>query len=586
MNEVEEAFSKLSPKDLWSHVVYFSHITKISGSENEWAACEYIKKALEEYEIPVEVHEFYSFLSYPLKAKLIILSPEYKEIECITHSFSSSTPVDGIEAEICYIGSEKAKKCGKKLIKRKITLIDGTASPLAVKMTEDNGAAGQIHISGEDVIHEMIVTTIWGTPTPESLERLPNIPVISIRKKDGDYLKSLCEKGSVRARLLTKTWTGWKKIRIPVATIRGSGSEAEKYVIVGGHYDSWYEGATDNGTGNAACIELARLLATLPEGTLKRSVKIAWWPGHSTGRYSGSTWFADSQWKDLNRNAIAYLNVDSPGCNRAITYVLEAMAELRDYATKIINEVTGLPWKMDRPGRYGDESFWGLGIPSLDVYSMLPENEQAPEVGGSGGGWWWHTKYDTIDKANISILIRDLKVLLYATAGLCSCQILPFDFSCTADEILEALNNLQKGSKLDLMDVVHDAEELKETSKKLNSILPKVLSTYENLNKPKDMDKYEMLLDTVNASLMRICRIIIPMLYNECGRYDQEPAFNKPLIPALQPVSVLSEMKEESGQFRFLKTKLIREKNSVSDSINLATELIKELIKLVEEKLQ
>jgi len=76
------------------------------------------------------------------------------------------------------------------------------------------------------------------------------------------------------------------------------------------------------------------------------------------------------------------------------------------------------------------------------------------------------------------------------------------------------------------------------------------------------------------------------MLYNECGRYDQEPAFNKPLIPALQPVSVLSEMKEESGQFRFLKTKLIREKNSVSDSINLATELIKELIKLVEEKLQ
>ena len=30
------------------------------------------------------------------------------------------------------------------------------------------------------------------------------------------------------------------------------------------------------------------------------SQKIAWWPGHSTGRYAGSTWFADAFALDLD----------------------------------------------------------------------------------------------------------------------------------------------------------------------------------------------------------------------------------------------------------------------------------------------
>ena len=47
--------------------------------------------------------------------------------------------------------------------------------------------------------------------------------------------------------------------KLPVATIPGT-DEPEKYFLVGGHLDSWYVGTTDNATGNAAMLELARVL--------------------------------------------------------------------------------------------------------------------------------------------------------------------------------------------------------------------------------------------------------------------------------------------------------------------------------------
>ena len=53
---------------------------------------------------------------------------------------------------------------------------------------------------------------------------------------------------------------------------------------------------------------------------LKRSVRIAWWPGHSTGRYAGSTWFADAFAIDLDENCVAQVNCDSPGCRWATLF--------------------------------------------------------------------------------------------------------------------------------------------------------------------------------------------------------------------------------------------------------------------------
>ena len=90
-------------------------------------------------------------------------------------------------------------------------------------------------------------------------------------------------------------------------------------MLVHGHYDSWDVGVGDNATGDATLIELARVLWQ-ERRELKRSVKLAWWPGHSTGRYAGSTWFTDAFALDIDRNCVAQINCDSPGCRWATSY--------------------------------------------------------------------------------------------------------------------------------------------------------------------------------------------------------------------------------------------------------------------------
>jgi len=75
--------------------------------------------------------------------------------------------------------------------------------------------------------------------------------------------------------------------------VRIQGRDESKFVLLHGHYDSWDVGVGDTPTGDACMMEVARMLWANRD-RLERSVRICWWPGHSTGRFAGSTWYADT----------------------------------------------------------------------------------------------------------------------------------------------------------------------------------------------------------------------------------------------------------------------------------------------------
>ena len=66
---------------------------------------------------------------------------------------------------------------------------------------------------------------------------------------------------------------------MPVATIPG---KSESFVLLSGHYDSWYEGMTDNGAANVLMLETARTLEKFKD-RLNRTVVIAGGPVIRTG---------------------------------------------------------------------------------------------------------------------------------------------------------------------------------------------------------------------------------------------------------------------------------------------------------------
>jgi len=294
------------------------------------------------------------------------------------------------------------------------------------------------------VVHAMTSSTIWGTPTPEKAGRLPHIPIVSITRDDGEAIKSLLKRYPLKVRVISKVWSGWRKSKLVIAKISGA-KEHDKYVLVGGHLDSWWYGATDNATGNATLLELARVL-WLNRDKLRRGVKIAWWPGHSDGRYAGSTWYADVFFSDLYKNCVAYINIDSTGCKdfRLIYGWVWRTADVEELHDKTIADFDeGKPLNPSRVGRAGDHSFLNSGVASLATYAMAPPEKVAVGVGGSGGGWWWHTKYDTVDKVDFDILAWETQYNAVLIFRLCNSDILPLRPSKIVLDIVNEVHNLE-----------------------------------------------------------------------------------------------------------------------------------------------
>ncbi|KAG1657743.1 N-acetylated-alpha-linked acidic dipeptidase 2 [Nymphon striatum] len=116
-------------------------------------------------------------------------------------------------------------------------------------------------------------------------------------------------------------------IKNVIGTIKGF-VEPDRYVVIGGHHDSWRYGAIDNAGGIAVISELVRVYGKLVQDGWKprRTIIFASWDANGFGRIGSTEWvevsISDSQLhisslvtienlKILKERAIAYLNVDS-----------------------------------------------------------------------------------------------------------------------------------------------------------------------------------------------------------------------------------------------------------------------------------
>ena len=332
----------------------------------------------------------------------------------------------------------------------KIVLSEGLANPECCLDFEQRGALAQIYINPGQASHWGIATTVWGMPDLDSMDRIPNTPVLAINRPDGEALVAKAKAGRCEITVHSLSDQRWKRVPLVVAEITGN-EEPEKFVLAHGHLDSWAVGGGDNAVGNATLLELARVFGR-QRGHLRRSIRLAWWPGHSTGRYAGSTWYADTFALDLAENCIAQVNIDSPGCRGATAYThISWMPETEEFCQQAIRDVTGLPSDGERPHRAGDYSFNNIGISSFFMLlSTKPPEDVAAEglydVGGCGGNIEWHTEADDILVADRDILLRDIKVYVGTLGRVANADIYPFDFRVVAGEFATTLADYEKAA--------------------------------------------------------------------------------------------------------------------------------------------
>lgn len=578
MPQMDAAARELvSTKELETSVSHLCALgEKVSGSTEEAKACEFLTTRLKAYGYTPTVHEFDSYISHPRSARLTVHSGgKSVEIPSVGVAFGLSTGPDGVTEDVVLVGQGSDADYVAKDVRGKIVLVTKLPSPGNAVAAAKHGAKGMICMSAGKQRHKMIITPVWGTPEFDQKSEIPRVHVVSIAKTDGDGIIDDLKRGPVRATLITDTFEGWRKVRLPTAELKGHEPE---FVLVGAHYCSWFDGSTDNVTGDSCVLELARVLKQF-DGKLRYGIRFAWWPGHSHGRYSGSTWYADTFWHDLRDHAIVYFNIDSPGVKGATVYVpRHQMAEVADFNETMTTEITGwttmkttnaqlaLGRRGDkyvsptRPSRAADQSFWGIGVSSMSVYSMLTPDDANRDhnVGGSGGAWWWHSEHETVDKFDAAILAQDTRLYASIMLRLATADVLPFDLAAIAQDYLDSLKEYDEeaGRWLPFKELIADVQALHKQ-------LAALQAHCSNL-------KDEKKTAAVNRLYLRIARTLNPILYQTRSPFEHDPALGSRALPSLGPALRLKSMNPDGDAFKFSVVGLKRRMNQVRHQIREA----------------
>ena len=551
---------------------------RVSGMGQDRVAAEYICDMLTSYGCDeAKVLEFETYNSRPGTSEFILLEPEHRKLESLPCCHIEPTPLEGAEYEVVYVGSGGEDDYLGKDVVGKAVLVEvsyAPATPEKAVIAARNGAVVMICMnwgpSDRSEICMRGLKGVWGNPTPETYEKIPKIVGCGISRGDGEYLKELYQKGeTVKVFLKITAERLWETLPQPMAVIRGK-EEPEKFLLISAHLEAWEPGATDNATGDATQMEIARILAKHKD-ELKRSVVFNFWNGHEIAEATGSTWYADYFWDELNENCIGYFNIDSTGMIDTEVYQADASRELKDFAVKTGELALKEKVRYSVLGKIGDQSFFGLGIPSIFGHMCFSEQE-LERTHGATFGWWNHTVQDGLDKVSVEKLEKDNLTQLAYAIGILNSKILPYNFELTAKDIDEKLYGFiqDAGEIIDLSVMKSQTEKLISNVAKLNALIAVELEKNDN----------EAFCKKINTVLLKLSRTLTGPFYSGVGRYEQDSYGSSILtkaIPLLHPLREMVGMDKTSLEYRLLYTKMLRNRNYLTDSLRSANEHIASL---------
>ncbi len=525
---------------LMGHMDEFARWVKLSGTPDELTSLKYVQGRLDEFGYRTELLHHDAYISLPGRSRVDV---DNQTLSSITHSFSRPSPAEGMTGRLVYVGDGAAEDFSQHDVRGAIVLTEGIASPAQAANASRAGAVGQIQISPHEHLHEMCVSPVWGSPSAETLAQLPGTVVCTVSNADGSALRERLARGEQpRVTLHAEVDSGWRQTPILVAELDGPDADGP-FVLYSGHHDTWYYGVMDNGAANATMLEVARLMAPQRE-KWRRGLRLCFWSGHSHGRYSGSTWYADQHWDELERRCAVHVNVDSTGGIGAVVLEHAAAApELLALAGEAIGEQTGAKYVGKRMSRSSDQSFWGIGIPAM--FGALSEQPPAPVKMRNALGWWWHTPQDTLDKIDPANLVRDTKVYVHTLWRLLTDPVLPLDFVTHARGLLEELGRI--GAPLDgrfpVDGLVAAAEALRDAA---------AAGGHDD------------------AALMHASRALAPMYYTSGDRFVHDPALPLQAWPVLQPLRELAKTERGSDAAHALTVSATRGRNRMLHALREA----------------
>ena len=537
----------LCKERIMEDIKIFNQWERYTGTEAGEKAAEFIAERMDQLNIAVDREKYQIYRSLPGNAFAKIESLETtKEIPLTPYVYSGSAKE--LKAEVVF-DEASLSGCSQKEMKKRMERFSGKvvltyeSSFSFACAAKAAGAVGILTIWQTNLAHHGTLGGVWGSPEPEDLRyHYPRIPFAEILKDDGESLRAKCEAGEkVEISLTVEMDDGVYTSMMPIAKIQG---KSEKFVLVSGHYDSWYEGITDNGVANAAMMEMARVFKENQQD-LERSVVFAWWSGHSDGRYSGSTWYYDNHWEELNKNCVAHINMDICGCKGSdLVGFNSSLLEGEEFAKEFLKEfneeepIAPIPM-----ARFADQTFWGAAVPFAIMPKFSKRNVQKLPF------FWWHTKEDTIDKIDEMIVLRDAKVVAKLAAIFTNMERLPAKMTDFVDVMEKRLYVIQNA--------LHEDFDLTKAFAFVECLKKKISEYEEALDNRKDTDD----------AIIGIAGEMVRITYTASSQYHQDLAVEGPMFPALSEAMGLTPDNTEADYYLAVKTRFVRQRNRLCGQI-------------------
>jgi aminopeptidase YwaD len=219
---------------------------RVAGTEAERQAAQYIAQQLQSYGYSVEMPEFPFQTFEDRGSTLRVVAPQPANLTPTTLRLSVA---GNVEAEIVHVGLARPEDFPSGGLRGRIALIQRGQLTFSEKVAnaEAAGAAAAIIYNSSP------------EPFTGSLREQSKTPAVSIPGAEGQELLDFLDRGSTRVRLSVQGGVSEGRSRNVVARPPGTACR----VLVGGHYDSVpaAPGASDNASGTATLIEVARAVA-------------------------------------------------------------------------------------------------------------------------------------------------------------------------------------------------------------------------------------------------------------------------------------------------------------------------------------
>lgn len=364
--------------------------SRTAGSDAEHAAADYLLAEMNKLGLTDTEKVATDVTKWQFNGASLTFEGDSKVIQ--PHSYATAaTPKDGITAGVVYVGKGTKNDYSGKDVKGKIVLVDidqradwwitypmleAQHQGAAAILSANTGGFAQI---SKDALNSQDICGPTG------------IPCVSISINDSDYIKAKLEKGTLKATLkvdneVSPNGTSYNII----GKIKGKSSDQQ--IIVGGHYDMYFNGFQDDNCAVGLVLAMAKAMKDsgyVPDNDIIFCIHGAEEWGSTYTQFDWTT----GAWNMINRahpdwvgKTLAFVNFELPAYEFADYTSVYSAPEMYSMVDYFVNKyplspkpVGCFPAGIKTAGyqtyTYSDDfSYYAAGVPSTVNGFLLQED--------------------------------------------------------------------------------------------------------------------------------------------------------------------------------------------------------------------